>query len=711
VASAARVAGAERLRYTSDPLGGPGHRGAAVVAGNLALSLASVALVLGGAELAVRRFTHETAVADYITDWQDWDGEFYTVKSTAAGWPPWEDYNGDGMRDRDHEVARSPGIRRVVCLGDSTTLGWGVSPPEAYPQVLEEMLEAGGDSTEVLNVALGGWSTRQELIAYRRIVRKYRPDVVLLGICLNDVAEMQNNLSRPPGWLAGLYRRSALVRRVVRAREREIAAVEQLFSERDSRGVRAGYARMFADVKTLRDEVKADGASFAVLIFPFRFQALPDAPPPYAQDTIAAFCKAQGIPYLDLLPAIRRAGPESFHDIDHLSVAGARLVAGEVLASGLAGTTSMAPVPQRLEAPRTADIPALVRALTQPGDRERVAAARALARLGPAAQGAAAALAALLDDRGPVVRAAAARALGAIGPVPPKVQLALVARLSDADERVRWRATESLEQTELDASTCLDPLVRLLADRRSPGRQSAARVLGTLGPQAAPAVAALAAALDDPSAPVRARAAWALGRVGAPARGAVPALVKAMEDPEVRWWAVDALGGVGPGAVAAMPALVAALHDSSSNVRWRASLALASIGPAAGAAAPALVELAGDDKENVRLGALAALAKVDAPVDLALPVYRAALADPVPRVRDLAAKDLGLLGPAAAPAADELATHLRDEDIGVRSRAARSLGRMGRLPRSARRALELAAQDREEVVRVEAAKALALVRP
>jgi hypothetical protein len=132
---------------------------------NLSLSAATLALVLGAAEMIARRGPDAPPVAGYITDWQDWDGEFYTVKSEAAGWPPWEDYNSDGLRDRDHELARTPGVRRVVCLGDSTTLGWGLRPPEAYPQVLEELLEEAGDRTEVLNVALGGWSTRQELIA------------------------------------------------------------------------------------------------------------------------------------------------------------------------------------------------------------------------------------------------------------------------------------------------------------------------------------------------------------------------------------------------------------------------------------------------------------------------------------------------------------------------------------------------------------------
>lgn len=130
------------------------------------------------------------------------------------GWPPWEDYNSDGVRDREHAVRKAPGVRRVVCLGDSTTLGWNIRPEEAYPQVLQDRLSAWGRAAEVFNIALGGWSPHQELIAYRRLARKYRPDQVLIGICLNDVPEMQNNLSKPPTVLSSLHQRSALVRKV-----------------------------------------------------------------------------------------------------------------------------------------------------------------------------------------------------------------------------------------------------------------------------------------------------------------------------------------------------------------------------------------------------------------------------------------------------------------------------------------------------------------
>ena len=265
---------------------------------NLALGASSVILFLGGAEgvsRLIERAKPERPRAPYITDWAAWDGDFYTVKSTAVGWPPWEDYNRDGLRDREHSLEKPKGVRRVISLGDSTTLGWRLRPEEAYPQVLQDRASALGQNLEVFNVALGGWSTRQELIAYRRIARAYHPDIVLLGICLNDFAEMQNNLARPPAWLAALHLRSALVRRIVRAEDREIGSIEELFAEPPSPRVEDGYRRVFADVRAVREDVKADGGELVVLLLPYRQQVEPGAPPGVPQRRVAEFCAQEKI--------------------------------------------------------------------------------------------------------------------------------------------------------------------------------------------------------------------------------------------------------------------------------------------------------------------------------------------------------------------------------------------------------------------------------
>ena len=648
--------------------------------------------------------------APYITDWQAWDGEFYTVKSTAVGWPPWEDYNTDGLRDREHSIEKRKSAWRVACLGDSVTLGYEIRPEQAWPQVLEELAEAGGRDLDVMNVALGGWSTRQELIAYRRIARRYRPDQVLVGICLNDVAEMQNNLSRPPKLLAALYRRSALVRTLVGARTREIGAVEELFSAPDAPNVRRGYERMFADLRQLRDEVRADGASFGVLVFPFRFQVAKGPPPPLAQSAIADFCRRERIPLLDLLPALARLGEKAFNDYDHFSPRGARLVAEQVLESPLvpadagAGGRLAALRPTAAAIPAGSDLLQLQRALADPDATRRVAAARALSTLGEqaaalvtdlaialddpspqvraaaawalgdvgaAASPAAARLLKLLADADPLVRAGAAYALGGIGPQASSAVPALVARLADADERVRCRAADALGKIGAD-ETAVAPLEALVRDP-GPARGLAAEALGRVGPAARHAVLALIGAVSDARLDVRWRAVWALGRIGSAAAPAVPTLRAVLSDAELRWRAAEALGAIGPAAAAAVPDLVRLLDDPSSNVRWRAATALGAIG--ARRVAPALAAVAADPAENVRLAVVTDLVELDAEPALAEPAFLVALRDPDSRVRRQAVRGLGRLRPVSPAAWRGLETASHDPDAAVREKASSLLAR------------------------------------
>jgi len=141
-----------------------------------------------------------------------------------------------------------------------------VQPRRALARVREQSRRlAAGRAIEVLNVALWGWSTRQQYIAYERLARAYHPDQVILGVCLNDLAELQNNLSRPPRWLAALHARSALARRIVNAQGREIANVEELFRDPDAARVKRAYQLFFDEVRALREAVQADGAAVVTI--------------------------------------------------------------------------------------------------------------------------------------------------------------------------------------------------------------------------------------------------------------------------------------------------------------------------------------------------------------------------------------------------------------------------------------------------------------
>ena len=608
--------------------------GARGLLGNLALSLATGLLFLGALEGLARVFEGERParppVADYIWDWSDkMPGDFYTMKSEGVGWPPWEQFNADGLRDRTRPEEKPAGSWRVAVLGDSVTLGAEIRPSEAYPQVLESRLRAAGRRIEVMNVALWGWSTRQERTAYERIARRYRPDQVLLAVCLNDVPELQNNLARPPGWLSALHGRSALVRRLVGAEAREIDSVERLFQERDAPSVRRGMRLFLDEVRALRREVEKDGARFGLVVFPFRFQVEEGAPAPSVQEEIGAFCRAESVACLDMLPALRRVGPSAFVDYDHLSPAGASLTADTVLASGLlpagysdpevlrvrfaAGPDSpevLAWLDDRRQAGRA--VSALVGALRDPDGEVRAAAAWALDAGGAEAAAAAPRLADALRDEEEAVRAAAARALGALGPgVRAKAGPALFDALDDDRAGVRHAAAQALARLELEGD----------------------------------AVPRLVGALGNADRYVRAFAAWSLGNLGEAAREAVPALVRALDADDTATAVSAALARIGPAAAEAVPALAADLGGPDAGRRWRAARTLGRIGPPAHAAVPAL---------------------------------RQALRDPNEAVRAHAARALGRIGPVAREAAADLQRATGDPDPGVQTEARQALERLAR---------------------------------
>lgn len=672
---------------------------------NVLLSVVSVVVTLGLVEGVARLLEPEDdapEVASYITDWAQWDGDFYTVKGDALGWPPFEDYNQDGVRDRAHTLEKPEGVRRLVCLGDSTTAGYKIRADEAWPQVLQDLVDASGLGIEVFNVALGGWSTRQELIAYRRIARKYQPDQVLVGICLNDIPELGNNLSRPSPWLTSLYRRSALVRRVVDATAREIRSIEELFEEPDSVRVQAAYERLFDDLMTLRDEVEADGATFGIVVFPFRLQIAPDAPTPLPQEALRAFSALEGIPFLDLLPALQAAGEGAFVDYDHFSPFGSQVVAEQVLASGLiaAPGSDDAPSPQFVPG----EGQSLVDQLNDDAAEVRASAAWAMGRLGPAAD--VALLEERLRDDDPGVRAGAAWSLGRVGARASVSAPALVVTLSDDDPDVRRRAVAALERIRPAAPQVLEPLRQILTDPDASGRAEAARVVAVLGAAGAEAVPDLLALLESDETVARQEAVRALGAVGAGAARAVPALVKALEDPALTWRAADALGSMGPSAADAVAALTERLGDERPNVQWRSAVALGKIGDRASSAGPELARLVRESQANVRLAAVTALARIGADPALRETTFVAALSDDNPEVRSKATNGLRRLGRQGSGAVPALAKALEDPDAWVRVGAARALGRVGSPEGESRAALERALEDADPMVRDHAARAL-----
>ena len=95
--------------------------------------------------------------------------------------------NADGLRGPELPVAKPPGTVRIVGLGDSVVLGWGVGYDDAALTKIGRLVEARvGRPTETVNTGVPSYNTANEVATYRRKGRLYHPDVVVLIFLDND---------------------------------------------------------------------------------------------------------------------------------------------------------------------------------------------------------------------------------------------------------------------------------------------------------------------------------------------------------------------------------------------------------------------------------------------------------------------------------------------------------------------------------------------
>jgi HEAT repeat protein len=286
-------------------------------------------------------------------------------------------------------------------------------------------------------------------------------------------------------------------------------------------------------------------------------------------------------------------------------------------------------------AARVEDIPALLRAVQDGSKKERLAAIRALASLGPKADDAVPELWAAAKDRD---REIADCALGALMKIREPVPLLLKAFLSD-DEGLSWRADWTLQHLgPAEAAEFMPPLVRHLRERGPHQRQviylvshfpayglgavptlidvlktplpeprtSGAEIGLRLSVSAAlskigrPAVLPVVRSLPEMDRRGRFFAAWAFADLGQEAADAVPALlVMLCRDPyprnrEAAW---DALARIGK---AGVPQLVRALDDKDPAIRRAALFILAYLGSDARLAVSQLVDRLGRGDPEMR---------------------------------------------------------------------------------------------------------------
>ena len=97
--------------------------------------------------------------------------------------------NSLGFRDREFDIKKSKGQYRILCVGDSFTFGEGVKAQEAYPQVLEKMLQTRYKNAEVINAGISGYNTVDEYLYIREKLLFLNADLIIIGFFIGNDPE------------------------------------------------------------------------------------------------------------------------------------------------------------------------------------------------------------------------------------------------------------------------------------------------------------------------------------------------------------------------------------------------------------------------------------------------------------------------------------------------------------------------------------------
>ena len=276
--------------------------------------------------------------------------------------------NSLGFRGHEPASPKPQGRFRVVAVGDSVTFGFGVNDADTFCAQVEQKLRARMPALDldVVNIAVPGYDTRQEVSLLRRNVARLEPNLVLVGLYSNDVpdsledgaggttiasattapGQVLHMNAAPTSWWDIQLRKSRAVYTVGRAMRRAARKGEwgmsrftmeiDILEGKDSAQLDKAWDRVGKQLGELRELAEARGFSVGVIVLPPREQVAGAYPHARYQDRVRSMAEPLGFFVIDPLPALA-ASPERKdrlyvpYDRNHPSEAGHRLIAQAIV--------------------------------------------------------------------------------------------------------------------------------------------------------------------------------------------------------------------------------------------------------------------------------------------------------------------------------------------------------------------------------------------
>lgn len=230
------------------------------------------------------------------------EGDFYGVHIGT---------NSLGFRDNEI-AAKKKNKKRILLLGDSFTLGWGVPFEATFSELLENKLNEDGDSTEVINMGTCNYNSTMEVELFKLKGLQLNPDKVILMYFVNDAEPVPD---KKKAVVYGLKKHSYLIAllfdRLVKLR----AKYDQSFDWRKyyQSMYEEGSASLAQNKKSIEELFhicKEKDIDVLVVSIP-ELRVFDDYPFDYATEYIHTLCEKHNVPFLDLLQTLSNQEPSS----------------------------------------------------------------------------------------------------------------------------------------------------------------------------------------------------------------------------------------------------------------------------------------------------------------------------------------------------------------------------------------------------------------
>jgi lysophospholipase L1-like esterase len=212
--------------------------------------------------------------------------------------------NSHGHRDREFTFEKNVNTTRILMLGDSLTLGWGVSYEETVSKYLEKLLNKSRDNKayELINTGVGNTNTDMQVSYFQTSGINFSPDFVILNYFINDAeltpkrkTHFLSERSYAYSFFAGRW--DMLKRKFMGSPPWDFY-YKDLYNDKMD-----GWIRTKAAIRRLADFCQSRGISLVLVNYP-ELHNLKTYPFKTVNKKIKSLALEFNLPYLDLLPAV-----------------------------------------------------------------------------------------------------------------------------------------------------------------------------------------------------------------------------------------------------------------------------------------------------------------------------------------------------------------------------------------------------------------------